>query len=55
MPVMGGDKDFETSSLFAADCAVARFGGSDRGGASMEGMELSCASGMEGQGVVCKR
>lgn len=54
MPVMGGDKHFETSSLFATDCAVARFDGSD-GGASLEGMELSCASGIEGQGVVCKR
>jgi hypothetical protein len=55
MPVMGGDKDFETSSLFATDCAVARFDGSDGGAAYLDGLELSCASGIEGQGVVCKR
>ena len=57
MPVLGGDKNFETSSLFSTDCAVARFGGSD-GDASLENLELPsliCASGIDGQGVICRR
>ncbi|OMO74025.1 Root cap [Corchorus capsularis] len=56
MPVMGGDKDFHASSLFAPDCAVSRFTGSNEydslSGSDMLG--LSCASG-NGRGVVCKR
>ncbi|PQM42675.1 uncharacterized protein Pyn_16131 [Prunus yedoensis var. nudiflora] len=62
MPVMGGDREFETSSLFATDCAIASFNGGSVGSGSeanyLEGLELprlSCASGMDGQGVVCKR
>ncbi|KAI5314703.1 PREDICTED: late embryogenesis abundant [Prunus dulcis] len=63
MPVMGGDRDFETSSFFATDCAIARFNNGSSVGSgsevnSLEGLELpslSCASGMDGQGVVCKR
>ncbi|CAB4290563.1 unnamed protein product [Prunus armeniaca] len=62
MPVMGGDREFETSSLFAMDCTIARFNGGSVGSGSeansLEGLELpslSCASGMDGQGVVCKR
>ncbi|XP_059650048.1 uncharacterized protein LOC132295781 [Cornus florida] len=62
MPVMGGGRKFASSSLFAADCAVARFDGgyNSRWGVSSEtGIELlslSCGSGMDGQGVlVCKR
>lgn len=54
MPVMGGDKLFETSSLFAPDCAVARFNGSkaDESSDYMELPGLNCASGMDGEGVV---
>ena len=59
MPTMGGDASFASSSLFATDCAVARFGTS-RGndGASSVMSELAgvtCASGMDGKGVVCKK
>lgn len=60
MPVMGGDEEFKTSNLFATDCAVARFKGIGNEGEdhSLEGLELpslSCASGLDGQGVVCKK
>ncbi|KAI9122467.1 hypothetical protein K1719_006307 [Acacia pycnantha] len=62
MPVMGGDKDFKTTSLFVPDCSVSRFAGNDDGlfintgeSAIMELPGLSCASGINGQGVVCKR
>ncbi|OMO63290.1 putative cyclase protein [Corchorus olitorius] len=58
MPVMGGYRDFHTSSLFAPDCAVARFTGSSDGDALMMPSEmpgLSCGSGIDGRGVVCKR
>ncbi|KAK8656329.1 hypothetical protein V6N13_098282 [Hibiscus sabdariffa] len=57
MPVMGGDRDFRSTSLFATDCAVARFTGVNEDD-SFKGSELaglSCASGMDGRGVVCKR
>ncbi|GMN37712.1 hypothetical protein TIFTF001_007067 [Ficus carica] len=61
MPVMGGDREFKTSSLFASDCAIARFKGGvgDGDGGSLEGLELlpslSCSSGLDGRGVVCKK
>ncbi|KAF5470994.1 hypothetical protein F2P56_011473 [Juglans regia] len=59
MPVLGGQKEFSSSSLFSTDCAVARFTGelTDQEN-SMELEEfgnLNCASGMDGRGVVCKR
>nr|POE71203.1 hypothetical protein CFP56_29035 [Quercus suber] len=58
MPVLGGDKEFSSSSLFATDCAVARFTGQFTEGNSLENLEfgnLNCSSGMDGRGVVCKR
>ncbi|CAI0557398.1 unnamed protein product [Linum tenue] len=59
MAVMGGEREFETSSLFAPDCKAARFVGSaGGGGATAEGIylpSLKCESGIEGRGVVCKR
>ncbi|KAJ4886928.1 late embryogenesis abundant protein-related / LEA protein-related [Raphanus sativus] len=58
MPVMGGDREFQTTGLFAPDCSAARFtGNGDRNGgwSKMELPEMSCASGVGGKGVVCKR
>ncbi|RVW61461.1 hypothetical protein CK203_032095 [Vitis vinifera] len=60
MPVIGRERDFETSSLLAADCPVAQFkkiSYSDDE-ASLEGLELPnlrCGSRGDGRGVVCKR
>ncbi|KAG7577860.1 Root cap [Arabidopsis thaliana x Arabidopsis arenosa] len=58
MPVMGGDREFQTTGLFAPDCSAARFtgnGGSNGGRSKLELPEMSCASGVGGKGVVCKR
>lgn len=61
MPVMGGDREFESSSLFATDCSVARFLGGHSSnivqgsGLGLNLPSLSCGSGMDGEGVVCKR
>ncbi|KAM3369798.1 hypothetical protein ACQJBY_017580 [Aegilops geniculata] len=58
MPTMGGDATFTTSSLFAADCSVARYGvsrGNDGAAVLSELAGLTCASGMDGKGVVCKK
>ncbi|KAI3983001.1 hypothetical protein MKX01_029237 [Papaver californicum] len=57
MAVMGGYYKFITSSVFAKDCAVARFTGSanSSSGSSSEYPSLSCGSGIDGRGVVCKK
>ncbi|CAH2053308.1 unnamed protein product [Thlaspi arvense] len=58
MPVMGGDREFQTTGLFTADCSAARFignEGSNGGRSKLELPEMSCASGVGGKGVVCKR
>ncbi|XP_028062061.1 uncharacterized protein LOC114265440 [Camellia sinensis] len=55
MPVLGGHKEFGSSSLFAVDCAVARFNGSFNSSGGFEYGDLNCGSGMDGRGVVCKR
>ncbi|KAF3606824.1 hypothetical protein DY000_02049888 [Brassica cretica] len=58
MPVMGGDREFQTSGLFEPDCSAARFTGnrgSNGGRSKMELPDMSCASGVGGKGVVCKR
>ncbi|KAF7003380.1 hypothetical protein CFC21_018698 [Triticum aestivum] len=58
MPTMGGDATFTTSSLFAADCSVARYGvshGNDGAAVLSELSAVTCASGMDGKGVVCKK
>ncbi|CAN8269015.1 unnamed protein product [Cochlearia groenlandica] len=58
MPVMGGDREFQTTGLFEPDCSAAKFagnGGSYGGRSIVEIPEMSCASGVGGKGVVCKR
>ncbi|GJT81027.1 putative root cap [Tanacetum coccineum] len=58
MPVMGGDSKFMSTNSFAIDCFVAKF----KGSAHVAGSSLSlglpslmCQSGLNGQGVICKR
>lgn len=61
MSVMGGEKDFATSSLFATDCSVTKFQGGRlfdglaSSSLSLEPPSLNCSSGIDGRGVVCKR
>ncbi|KAL4555808.1 hypothetical protein LXL04_038436 [Taraxacum kok-saghyz] len=53
MPVMGGYSKFVSANLFAADCSVSKFKGSQEVGSSMNFQlpSLSCQSGIEGRGV----
>ncbi|XP_019165140.1 PREDICTED: uncharacterized protein LOC109161272 [Ipomoea nil] len=57
MPVIGGEKEFASSNLFADDCAVAKFNGGRKGSSSsvLELPSMKCKSGIYGRGVVCKR
>ena len=56
MPVLGGQKEFSSSSLFTTDCAVAKFSGIALASSKkFEFANLNCASGLDGRGVVCKR
>ncbi|CAK9311877.1 unnamed protein product [Citrullus colocynthis] len=59
MPVLGGDKEFASSGIFATDCQVARFSreldGKDSSLEAAAYANMSCGSDMNGQGVVCKR
>ena len=62
MPVLGGNREFKTTSLLAPDCLVSRFVGKNGNGVSINTSEgalelpgMKCASGIDGQGVVCKR
>ena len=55
MPVMGGEREYETSSLFATDCLASRFHEVQDGSSLEQLASLSCAGGMDGAGVVCKR
>ncbi|KAF3795444.1 hypothetical protein EJ110_NYTH04992 [Nymphaea thermarum] len=58
MPVLGGDREFLSSGLFATDCAAAQFKSTGR--IIMEGgvdhhEELECKSSLNGRGIVCKK
>ncbi|PSR89871.1 Metallothionein-2 like [Actinidia chinensis var. chinensis] len=55
MPVLGGDKEFASSTLFSTDCQVSKFSGHFNSSEGFEYGSLNCASGMDGQGVVCNR
>ncbi|XP_074328436.1 uncharacterized protein LOC141666344 [Apium graveolens] len=60
MPVIGGDKEFATSSLFATDCSVALFKGSQSNdnavlSSGLELPSLRCSSNINGKGVICKK
>lgn len=58
MPVIGGEREFSSSTLFATDCAVAKFNGKANENVSqglMEFADLNCATGITSPGVVCKR
>ncbi|KAI8031869.1 Alpha-L-arabinofuranosidase 1 [Camellia lanceoleosa] len=48
MPVLGGHKEFGSSSLFAVDCAIVRFNGSFHSSEGFEYGDLNCESGMDG-------
>ena len=59
MPVMGGERAFAASGLFATDCPVARFAR----GRSVDALVVAadeltgveCSTGLGGVGVVCKK
>jgi hypothetical protein len=62
MPVMGGERDFAASGLFATDCSVARYyGRGSIGNAAATGLAsdeltgVECSTGLSGVGVVCKK
>ncbi|MED6126770.1 hypothetical protein PIB30_081726 [Stylosanthes scabra] len=60
MAVMGGSgAEFQSSTLFSTDCSVSRFVGDNGEKNNSEGFDfeglMSCQSGIDGQGVVCRR
>ncbi|KAL3844182.1 hypothetical protein ACJIZ3_001585 [Penstemon smallii] len=56
MPVLGGQREFASSSLFTTDCAVGKFKGTQMNTTNnVQYANLNCASGIDGRGVVCKR
>ncbi|KAL2939329.1 Halomucin [Bienertia sinuspersici] len=60
MAVMGGEKEYASSSIFATDCLASRFNNGDHnddeGVSPLEVASMKCVSGMNGEaGVVCKR
>ncbi|XP_021857629.2 uncharacterized protein, partial [Spinacia oleracea] len=57
MPIMGGDREYASSSIFATDCLASKFDGGleETSLQTMDHASIKCASGMNGQAVVCKR
>ncbi|CAK9153821.1 unnamed protein product [Ilex paraguariensis] len=56
MPVLGGEREFSSSSLFSTDCDVARFNGSSSASSKIfQVADMNCASRIDGRGIVCKR
>ncbi|TVT98787.1 hypothetical protein EJB05_55876, partial [Eragrostis curvula] len=57
MPVMGGEREFAASGLFATDCSVARYehGSVANVLASEEVAGVKCSTSHSGAGVVCKK
>ncbi|KAI3913445.1 hypothetical protein MKW98_003924, partial [Papaver atlanticum] len=61
MPVMGGYDKYVSSHIFASDCAVSQFHGNRRmlgigiNDSTVEYPALKCSSGIQGNGVVCKK
>ncbi|KAL3523641.1 hypothetical protein ACH5RR_016475 [Cinchona calisaya] len=57
MQVMSGAHKYWTSGLFSTDCAVSRFGANvvKNVGSSFHQHAMHCISGMQGNGLVCKK
>ncbi|KAH6794010.1 hypothetical protein C2S52_004487 [Perilla frutescens var. hirtella] len=60
MPVLGGEREFAVSTIFATDCAVSMFHGGEvsengEAAAALELPSMKCGSGIGGRGVVCRR
>ncbi|CAN6438774.1 unnamed protein product [Victoria cruziana] len=58
MPVLGGDREFASSGIFATDCAVSTFRGvepSSVEGAVDHAEDLNCKTGFNGRGMICKK
>ncbi|KAL2544920.1 late embryogenesis abundant protein-related/LEA protein-related [Forsythia ovata] len=57
MPVLGGQREFASSSIYSTDCAVARFNNTNSliSSNTFQYANLNCATGLDGRGVVCKR
>lgn len=61
MPVLGGEREYAVSNIYATDCAVSLFRGgevrpeNDEAAAALELPSMKCGSGIGGRGVVCKR
>lgn len=59
MPVLGGEREFAVSNIFATDCAVSLFRGGkmlpENDEAVIELPTMRCGTGIGERGVVCKR
>ncbi|KAL3500595.1 hypothetical protein ACH5RR_039688 [Cinchona calisaya] len=54
MHVLGGQKEFASSTLFSTDSAVSKFGGiALPSSKNFEFANLNCANGLDGRGVTC--